>query len=375
MKIIEVTDKKLLKKFVDFPNKLYKNNRYYVPDMIQDAINGLSEQVNPAFEFCEQACFLAVSPENKILGRIGVLVNHKSNDKWRQKHARFSHFDFINDLRVSSLLMQAATDWAKARQMNYIKGPLGMTDMDHQGMLIDGFDELDMYITLYNAPYYKEHMKELGFAKDVDWIEFQITMPKQTDIVARKFDIVAKKIKRRYKYRVIDFNSKVPLLRRAEEIFSLYNTAYEPLYGTTKLTDKQIRYYIKAFLGFVNPRFIKVVVDEQDKLIGFGITMPSISRAMKRAKGKLFPYGFIHLLYSIHNNKRLDLYLIGVVPELRHTGVSSLIVDAILKEADAFQIKIAESGPMLEDNTKIQALCKHFETRQHRRRRSWIKEI
>lgn len=374
MIILQVTNNKLLKKFVLFPNQLYKNNPYYVPEMTSDAMKGLSKDKNPAFDFCQTAYFLAVR-DDEIVGRIGVAINHRSNDKWGHLHARFNNFDFIDDLTVSKALMDKAEEWAKAKGMQSLKGPLGLTDMDHQGMLIEGFDELDMYITIYNAPYYKEHIQALGYAKDVDWLEYQVTMPGKEDLLAKQIRAFAKRVSQRYGYRLINFKTRGQLLARAEEIFALYNDVYAPLYGTSTLSDRQIDYYIKAFLGFVNPKFIKAVVDKENRLIGFAITMPSITKAMQRAKGEVFPVGFVHLAKALLRNDRLDLYLIGVVPSLRHTGVNNMLIDGILQTAADFGIKVAETGPMLEDNKKIRMLCRHFDTRQHRRRRSWIKTL
>jgi GNAT superfamily N-acetyltransferase len=264
--------------------------------------------------------------------------------------------------------MQTARDWAKARGMEVIHGPLGFTDIDHQGMLVEGFDELDLFITIYNAPYYMSHMLDLGFEKDIDWVECQLRLD---DEKSERLKKISAYLSKNTAFQLLEFKRKKDMMVWAEDVFDLYNTAYAPLYGTTELTDKQIKMYIKTFLGFVNPDFVKVVVDADHKLAAFALAMPSLSKAMQKSKGKLLPFGFLHILKAIHKNDILDLYLIAVKPEYQNSGINGLMLNSVMQTAKKYGMTHAETGPMLESNLKVQSQWKFFEVRQHRRRRIW----
>ncbi|RRD93773.1 N-acetyltransferase [Clostridiales bacterium COT073_COT-073] len=373
--IQEVLTKAQWRIFAEFANQLYKENPYYVPDLPQDVIDTYDRTKNPAYDFCESICFLAYEG-NTAVGRIAGIINHNSNQKWQQAHARFAHLDFLDNIEISTALIKAVKVWAASKGMTHLKGPLGMTDLDHQGMLIEGFQEQDMFITYYNSPYYARHMEQLGFYKDADWIEYQIAMPSETDPQYQFIHKMAAKVGKRHSFKLLHFRRKRKLVKEwGKKIFDLYNSSYAPLYGTTDLTERQADYYIKTFLSFVNPDFIKIVVNSDMKIVAFGVTLPSLSKALQKCGGKLFPFGIFYLLNAIKHNDVLDLYLVGVLPEYQNTGVNALLMDAILKECHKYQIKIAETGPTLENNLKIQAMWKHFDKRQHRRRRSWISEI
>jgi hypothetical protein len=367
IKIHHVKSKSDLKKYVSFPNDLYKDSPYYVPELVSDSVKMLTPSYNPAYEFCEADYFLAYE-EDQIVGRIGVIINQKSNEKWKQKYARFTGFDFIDRRDVSQILMQTARDWAKARGMEVIHGPLGFTDIDHQGMLVEGFDELDLFITIYNAPYYMSHMLDLGFEKDIDWVECQLRLD---DEKSERLKKISAYLSKNTAFQLLEFKRKKDMMVWAEDVFDLYNTAYAPLYGTTELTDKQIKMYIKTFLGFVNPDFVKVVVDADHKLAAFALAMPSLSKAMQKSKGKLLPFGFLHILKAIHKNDILDLYLIAVKPEYQNSGINGLMLNSVMQTAKKYGMTHAETGPMLESNLKVQSQWKFFEVRQHRRRRIW----
>ena len=373
--IQEVVTKAQWRIFASFANQLYKENPYYVPELPGDVLEAYSPDKNPAYDFCESICFLAYEGSYPV-GRIAGIINHKSNEKWKQQHCRFAHFDFLDNPDISAALIQAVKQWAAGKGMTHLKGPLGMTDLDHQGMLIEGFDELDMFITIYNAPYYITHMQRLGFVKDADWIEHQIMLPETDDPRLEFIHKLAAKVAKRHGFKLLHFRRKKKLVKEwGKKIFELYNSSYAPLYGVSSLTDRQADYYIKTFLSFVNPNFIKLVVNADMELVALGVALPSLSKALQKCGGKLFPFGVFYLLDAIRRNDILDLYLIGVQPEYQNTGVNSLLMDAILKECEKRQIKIAETGPTLENNLKIQAMWKHFDKRQHRRRRAWISEI
>ncbi len=371
VKIVTVKNNRGLRKFVKFVNDLYKNNEYFVPDLIIDEVNTLRKDKNPAYAFSEAVFFLAYI-DKKIVGRIGVMVNQKSNEKWNQNSTRFTHFDFIDDFEVSSKLMETAINWSKEHGYTKIHGPLGLTDMDHQGMLVEGYEELDMFITIYNHPYYIDHMAKLGFTKEVDWIEYQLTVP---DKPLEKYNRIAEIVKKKYGYKLIEFDKKKDILPWAPAVFDLYNTAFAPLFGTTELSKKQIKMYVDTFFGFVNPDFIKIILNKNDDIIGFGITIPSLSKAMQKAGGRLLPFGFIHILRSLKKNDILDFYLVAVHPDYQGTGANSLLLDSVLKSAIKNGIKIGETGPELEDNYMVQTMWKDVERRQHRRRRIFKKAI
>lgn len=375
IRIEEVKTKQQFNTFASFANQLYEGNPFYVPELIQDVLESYNPKKNPAYDFCESICFLAYD-DSKVVGRIAGIINHKSNEKWEQMHCRFAHFDFMDNEKISHSLIEAVKNWAIQKKMTHLKGPLGMTDLDHQGMLVEGFEEQDMFITYYNAPYYLEHMRRLGFVKDVDWIEHQIMMPEENDPRYQFIHQLAQRVGKRHGFKLLHFRNKKKLVKEwGKKIFDLYNSSYAPLYGTTNLTERQANYYIKTFLSFVNPDFIKIAVNDKMEMVAFGIALPSLSKALRKCSGKLFPFGFFHLMRAIKKNDTLDLYLVGVMPEYQNTGVNALLMDAILRECHNYSIKIAETEPTLEDNHKIQAMWKHFDKRQHRRRRSWIMTI
>lgn len=371
VEIREVMTQRDLKRFVDFPSKLYKGNPYFVPAMRMDEINTLRPEKNPAYAFCDAAYFLACR-EGEIVGRIGVILNKRANETWNQKRVRFTRLDFIDDAEVFDALMDTAEQWALDRGMNELHGPLGFTDMDQEGMLVEGYEELSTFITLYNHPYYLSHLTRRGYEKDVDWMEYQITVPdKPNEKVARLADIV----QRKFGYRLIEFQKSKEVLPWAHQIFDLLEDAYKELYGVAPLTRDLVDAYVKQYFGFVNPDFIKLVVDQDNKLVAFGITFPSLSRALQKSDGKLFPFGFIHLLRALKKNDRLDLCLVAVKPEHQGKGVNALMMDAITRSAIKYNMKITESNPELELNEKVQSQWKFYETRQHRRRRCFVKAI
>ncbi len=369
LKIVEVKNNRDLRKFVKFVNDLYKGNEFFVPDLIVDEVNTLRKDKNPAYDFSEAVFYLAYK-DNKIVGRIGVMVNHRSNQKWEQSYARFTHFDFIDNYEVSSTLMETAIAWAKKNGYIAIHGPLGLTDMDHQGMLIEGFDELDMFITIYNHSYYKDHMIKLGFEKEVDWVEYQLKVPEKP---IEKYERISNIVKKKYGYQLIEFKHKRDILPWAPKVFELYNTAFAPLFGTTKLSKRQIKMYVDTFFGFVNKDFIKVVLNKENELIGFAITIPSLSKALQKANGKLFPFGFIHLLRSLKKSDRLDLYLVAIHPDYQGTGANALLLNSIMETAMQYGMDFGETGPELETNHQVQTMWKLVEKRQHRRRRIFKK--
>jgi GNAT superfamily N-acetyltransferase len=371
VEIREVKTIRDLKRFVDYPTKLYEGNPYFVPAMRMDELNTLRPEKNPAYEFCEAAYFLAYR-DRKIVGRIGVILNTRSNDTWNQKRVRFTRMDFIDDAEVFDALFDTVEGWARARGMNEVHGPMGFTDMDQEGMLVEGYEELSTFITLYNHPYYLTHLTRRGYVKDVDWVEYQFEVPdKPNEKVAR----LASLVERKFGYRLLECKNSKEILPWAHKIFDLLEDAYKKLYGVAPMTKDLVDAYVKQYFGFVNPDFVKLVVDQDDELVAFAITFPSLSRALQKGKGKLFPFGFVHLLRALKKNDRLDLCLVAVKPELQGKGINALLMDAITRSAIKYNMKITESNPELELNEKVQSQWKFYESRQHRRRRCFVKAI
>jgi GNAT superfamily N-acetyltransferase len=373
IEIKEVKTNKELRKFVKFNIDLYKDSPYHVPGLIDEEMMTLSREKNPAFETSEAIYFLAFK-ENKIVGRIVGIIVHKSNEIWKQKHARFGFVDFIDDKEVSAALFDAVTEWAKAKGMEYLHGPLGFTDMDHEGMLIHGFDRMGTMATIYNYPYYPQHLESLGFTKDQDWKEFKIYIPKE---IPERHQRIGEIVKQKYGLKVLKFKKRKEIWPYARRIFEALNKAYKPLFGFTPLTEKQIEYYVKMYIPMLRLDLITVIIRESDDaVVGFGISLPSLSKAMKKAKGSLVPTGFIYLLKALYSKpKIIDLYLMGVLPEYRNKGVNALIINDLIPIVNKFGSEYAESNPELETNSAVQSQWDYFKTEHHKTRRAFIKQI
>ena len=374
IEVKEVKTKKDLKNFIKFQMKLYEDNPYYVPQLIRDEMEIFDRKKNPAYEIGDTKLFLAYK-DGKIVGRIAGILNRVANEKYKQKNLRFGWFDCIDDFEVAKALFDAVEGWGKELGMETITGPQGFTDLDPEGMLIEGFDELQTIATMYNYPYYKELVEKYGFEKEIDYIEFQTTPPKSKDELPAKLLKTAEWVKKRYNFKLLKFKNVKQAKQRGKELFDLLDEAYEELYGTSPLTDKQKQYYINKYISFVNPKLLEAVVNEKDEMIGFMIIMPSLSRAFQKAKGKLFPFGFIHILKALKNYEYLDFYLAAVKKEYRGKGVDLLMVINIAQKAIELGVKHSESNPELETNKKVQGEWKYFNPRQHKRRRIFIKNI
>ena len=373
VEIKEVKTKKELRKFVKFNLELYKNNPFHVPNLIDEEIMTLSKDKNPAFETCEAVYFLAYK-NNKIVGRIAGIIVHESNRIWNQKNARFGFVDFIDDNEVVNALFDAVSAWAKEKGMAALHGPLGFTDMDHEGMLIEGFDQLGTMATIYNYPYYPQHMERMGFLKDQDWNEYKIYIP---DGIPEKHMRIGEIVKQKYGLKVLKFKKRKEIWPYANRIFEALNAAYTPLYGFSPLTPKQIEYYIKMYIPMLRLNLITIIVREaDDAVVGFAISLPSLSRAMQKAKGSLFPFGALHLLKTLYSKpKILDLYIMGVLPEYKNKGVNALIFNDLIPEYIRMGSIYAESNPELATNSAIQAQWDYFKTEHHKTRRAFIKQF
>lgn len=369
--IKEVTTPKELKKFIMFPYSLYKGNPYWIPPMLLDEKKVLNKDKNPAYEFCDVKLWLAYK-DGEIVGRIGGIINRHYIEAWKNNYARFGFVDFIDDEKVSEALFSTAEKWAKGNKMEKIHGPLGFTDFDPEGMLVEGFEELGTFGAIYNYPYYVTHIEKYGYTKDSDWVEFQVKPPEQ---ILEKVDRIAKIVSKKYGLSILRVKKAKDLLPYGHEIFHLINRAYKDLFGFVQLTDKQIELYIKSYLGFIRPDFVPVVVDANNKIVAFGITMPSLSKALQKNQGRLFPFGFISVLKAMKNNNMADLYLVSVDPEMQDKGVNALIINEMNKIFIKNKITSVETNRELETNLKVQGQWKGMDARQHKRRRCYIKSL
>ncbi len=362
------------KLFCDFPNKLYKDNPNYVPSFLSDDIDDWDEKKNPAFEYCEAKRFLAYK-DGRLVGRIGAILSHKANAKWDTKRMRFSNVDFIDDREVSSALFGAVEAWAKEKGCEQVHGPLGFCDCDREGMLVEGFDRQSMFITYYNAPYYIDHLNALGYQKDVDWIEYRIDISSRDSDKVKVIEKINERIEKQGIYHVAELKSRSDYKPYVQKVFGLVNEAYAHLYGVVALSDKQIERYAKKFIPLIDPDYACFIVNNDGDLVAFGLTVPSLSNAMIKCRGRLFPFGFIHVLRALKKNDTVDLLLVSVKPELQSTSLMAMIFNHFFKSTAKNGIRYAETGPQLETNTKIQAQWKFFDKEQHKRRRCFIKDI
>ncbi len=360
-----------LRRFVSFAETLYPNHPCYVPKLLTDELNTLRKDRNPSFEYCEARYWMAYR-DGVPVGRIAGIISHRYIETWKKKRARFGFIEFIDDPEVSSALVGRVEEWARDKGLEGVHGPLGFCDMDREGMLIEGFDELDMLITNYNYPYYPVHLERLGYQKDVDWVEFLVKPPAE---MPENVDRIARIALERAKLRRLATRSKNDLKPYIRGIFGLINDTYRDLYSVVLLSEKQIEYYTKAFFGFINHEYVIVILDREDKVAAFGIAMPSLSRALQKSRGRLFPLGFLYLLRALKKNDRLDLLLTAVRSDLQNKGINAVLINETWKAAIRHGIKYAETGPELEANDKIQAQWRYFDTRLHRRRRCYYKGI
>lgn len=362
-----------LRQYVHFAIDHYKDNPYYVPPLVMDDIATLSPEGNPAFEFCEARSFVALR-DGEMVGTITAIINRAANEKEGRKVCRFGFLEFVDDPEVSRALIEAAEDWGRGKGMTELVGPLGFTDLDREGMLIEGYDEVGTMATIYNYPYYVRHMEDMGFVKEADWVEYRMTVPTEVPEKHRRIaDIVARK----YGLRSIKFTSRKKLKDQyGQAIFDLVNEAYAELFGFSPLTPRQIDHYIKQYLGILRLEDVSLVVDSDDALVAIGISMPSMSRALQKGRGRFFPFGWYHLLRAIRGKTDVvDLLLVAVKPSYQSKGVNALLFADLIPAYVKNGYRYAESNPELELNDNVQKQWEYFERRQHRRRRAWKKSL
>ncbi len=369
LEIIEVKTKKDLKKFVKFPLGLYRGNPYFVPPLNSDEIGKFDPKKNGALKFCKFRIFIA-KRENKVVGRICGIINSEYNKKTNRRQMRFSRFDVIDDFEVTKALFEAIKKYAKECDMNEIVGPMGFSDIDYQGMQVEGFDSLSMCITMQNYPYYKEHMEKLGFIKEVDWIEYRIKVPDKLD---PRINLICEKVLASRNFEIMKFKNKKEMAPYIKKAIVLMNDVYSHLYGYVTQNDQQIKELETSFKLVLNPKFAVVIVKKDTKeLIGYGLIAPSLSNAFRKCWGRLLPFGIFHLLRGIKKYDVVDLYSIGVKKEYQNIGVNAVILNEGIKACLANNVKYAETGAELESNSAIQAQWKNFEKEQHNRRRLYI---
>ena len=364
-----------LKTFIRFNFEMYKDCAYHGPELYMDMVCTLDRKKNPAFEFCDADYFLAYR-DGVLVGRIAAIINHRANETWNQKVVRFGWIDFIDDYEVSSALLNTVKEWGIDRGMTDIEGPLGFTDLDPEGMLIEGFDQLSTMATIYNYDYYPKHIERWGMEKAADWVERKIYIPEEVPEKHKRIsDIVLKK----YGLRIRKFKSKWEVMRSGavHKIFRLINEAYTPLFGFTKLTERQIDTYVKMYVPVLDLRMVTIIEDAEGEIIAVGVSMPSLSEALRKAKGKFFPFGWWYLMKALLWKKShvLDLLLVAVRPDYQSKGVNAPLFTDLIPVYQQMGFEYAESNPQLEENEKVASQWQYFRTEEHKRRRCFKKSI
>lgn len=369
--VIEVKTPDQLKQFVKFPMDLYKNNPYYVPSFINDEINIWNPNENPAMQYSEAKQFLAFK-DNKIVGRIAVMINHKEEKELGIRKVRFGWIDFIDDPEVSKALIDTTINYAKEKKINKIEGPMGFTNLDKAGMLTLGFDKLATMIGIYNHEYYPKHLEKLGLTKEKEWVEFELQFPEILPDKIHKFNEL---ISQKYKLKVLNFKSKEEIIEYVDPMFDLLDETYKHLSTYTPISDEQRKTYKEKYFKLIDKDYIVCVADDADQLIAFAITMPSYSTALQKSRGKLLPFGWWHFLKAGKKNDRANFYLIGIHPDYQRRGVTSIIFKEIWKLFRKKGVKYLETNPELEENKSIQLLWQDYNPVNHKRRRTYSLDI
>ena len=371
IKVKQVLNSSDLELFIKFPMELYKGNPYYVPPLINEEKSIWVKEENPALQYSEAAQFLAYKGEN-IVGRIAVMINHKEEKELGIRKVRFGWLDFIDDIEVSKTLINTAIEYAKSKGISKIEGPMGFTNLDKAGMLTKGFDKLATMIGIYNFDYYPKHMEQLGLVKEKEWVEFEINFP---DTLPDKVEKFSNLIAEKYELELVKFKSKKDILPLVEPMFKLLDDTYKHLSTYTPITQEQIKHYKEKYFKFIDKDYIVCIKDRYSSLISFAITMPSYSKALQKAKGKLFPFGWWHLLNAGKKNDRANFYLIGIHPQYQKRGVTAIIFKEIYETFKKKGVKFLETNPELEENASIQALWQDYHPTNHKRRRTYSLEI
>jgi len=371
IQVKEVQNKKDLDAFVKFPMNLYKNNPYYVPPIINDEKESMDKEKNPIFKEAEAKLFLAYQ-DNQIVGRIAAIINWKEVKEQGKCKMRFGWFDTIDDIEVTKALLAEVEKIGKANQLQYIEGPVGFSNLDKAGLLTLGFDKLATMVGLYNEAYYAEHFEKLGFETANEWIEFALPAPQILPDKVVKFNSI---IQERYKLRELKFTKTKQLLPYVDGMFDLLDKTYSALDTYVPIADYQIKHYKEKYIPFINPDYVNIIVDENDALVAFAITMPSYSKALQKANGKLFPFGWWHLLKANKKNDSAAFYLIGVDPKFQGKGITALIFKAMYETFKRNGIKYLETNPELVENENIQVLWKAYDPVNHKKRKTFKRDL
>ena len=367
----EVHSKSGFKAFVKFPFSLYKDNDYWVPPIIKDELDTFDKTKNPAFKNAEARFFLAYQ-NNKVVGRVAAIVNWIEIKEQQLKKMRFGWFDFVDDIAVSKALLDKVEEIGQELQLDYMEGPVGFSNLDKVGVLIDGFDHIGTMITWYNHQYYQSHYEKYGFVKEKEYLENKF---KAVAADPKFFAKANQLIKKRYGLRAINFTNSKDIMPWVDSMFDLFNESYASLASFVKITDVQKEYFKKKYISFINPEYIKFVIDKDDKLVAFSIVMPSFSKALQKANGKLFPFGILHLLKAKKNSKDVIFYLIGIHPNYQNKGVTAVVFNEYYHTFKEKGIVNCIRTPELEENTAIRQMWKHFGPVVHKRRRTYRKNL
>lgn len=363
----EIKTRKEIKQFVLFPFSLYKNNKYWVPPIINDEVNNFDTTKNPVFEHADARLFVAIKGK-KIVGRIAIIINNYEVEKQGIKKLRFGWFEVIDDIEVTKVLIDKAIEIAKQKNLDFVEGPVGFNNLDKTGVLVEGFDHIGTMITWYNLPYYKDHFEKLGFVKEKEYLENKFEFK---NVDAAKYEKAGNLIQRRYNLRELSFNSTKEIMPYVDEMFELFSKTYSKLSTYVPISNAQIEYFKKRYISFINPEYIKFVLDSDNKMVAFSIVMPSFSKALQKAKGKLLPFGLFHLLRARKNSKDVTFYLIGVHPDYQNKGVTAIIFRENTRTFASKGIQNCIRTPELEDNTAIHKIWKDFKPVTHKRRRTY----
>ncbi len=375
IKIRQVANRNDFKQFIDFPFQLYQNSQNWIPPLKREEWQTFDPKKNPAYEAADAVFFLALDSKDKVIGRVAAIDSRAANDKFKTNNLRFGWFESINSLEVAHLLLSSVESWGKKLGRETLTGPQGFTDFDPQGLLIEGFEYMPTIVSGYNHDYYQHFFPKMEYEKDIDYYEFSAEVP-QSDILPERLQALSERIRQRSRVRIIEYKKLKDLLKeRAHEIFELLEETFEEIYGAVPLTPQQVDYFIKKYISYVDPRLIKLAVDEQNKLVAFLLTMPSMSRAFQKAKGSLIPFGWWHMLRALKTYEILDFYLAGISKKHRGSGLDLLLTMEIAKIAQKLGFKKTESNLELETNTKIQAMWKHFNPKLLRKRRIYKKQL
>ena len=369
--IQEVKTRRDLRRFIRFPERLYKNSPYWVPALHSDEFDTLGDR-NPALEFCERSLYLAFR-DGVAVGRVAAVINHNANVRWQENVVRFGWIDFIDDGEVVRALIDAVIAWGKERGCVKVKGPLGFTDMDKEGLLVEGYDHLSPFTVIYNYPYYGSRLEEIGFVKDADWTQKIVDIP-AGDVPQLQF---ASLVEERFGLHAVTGMSMKAMGRKyGMDLFHLINTSFAGLYEYSPLTDRQIEAYLKVYIPILNKDFVAVVVDADDQVAGFAFCVPSLAGAFRKARGRLFPFGFFHILRALRKNDSIDALMIGVLPKYQGKGASVLIFKYLLDNCQKYGITRLYANPQLETNQKVQTVFDGLlETHPFQRRRCYVKAI